>query len=40
MVLNWQRVGFKVNVKKKFFTQRAIKYWNKLLREVVDTLSL
>ncbi len=31
---------FKLDVKKKFFTQRAMKHWHSLPREAVGALSL
>jgi len=31
---------FRLDIKKKFFTMRAVKYWNRLPREAVDAPSL
>ncbi|KFW88631.1 hypothetical protein N305_04998, partial [Manacus vitellinus] len=32
--------GFRVGIRKKFFTQRVIGHWNRLPREVVTAPSL
>jgi len=32
--------GFKLNVRKKFFTLRVVRYWHRFPREVVDVPSL
>ena len=31
---------FRLDIRKKFSTARVVKLWNRLLREVIDTLSM
>ncbi|KFP17025.1 hypothetical protein Z169_12570, partial [Egretta garzetta] len=36
----WQKGRFILDIRKKFFTLRVVKHWNRLPREAVDAPSL
>ncbi|KFV99270.1 hypothetical protein N327_02277, partial [Fulmarus glacialis] len=37
---NLKEGGFRLDIRKKFFTMRVVKHWNRLPGEVVDAPSL
>ena len=40
MVLNRDRGGLSLDIRRKLFTQRVVGHWNRLPKEVVDAPSL
>ena len=40
MVLNRDRGGLSLDIRRKFFTQRVVTHWNRLPKEAVDAPSL
>ena len=36
MVLNWKKNRLRLGIRKKFFTVRVVRHWNRLLSEAVN----